>query len=158
WSGTRIRIRFHLFQDSADVLNLVGLGWYIDDVQVVAAAGCHAGHVRLDGPARDCGGAPIEGRLWDSDLNADPLAAESATVRLTSPSDPSPLDVELTETGPDTGVFFTTAPFGRTGSPGVLGVSEGDVVTATYLDADDGTGAPAVATDVTSIVDCTPPV
>ncbi|MBI3448371.1 MAG: S8 family serine peptidase [Acidobacteria bacterium] len=158
FAGHHVRIRFHLYQDSIDALNVPGAGWYLDDVRVVGAAACRRGRLRLDAPGRDCGGAPIEVRLWDTDLDADPNAPDTATARVVSPSDPDPLDVALVETAPHSGAFFGVAPFGPAGGPGQIRVREGDVVTATYLDADDGTGAPAAATDRTRVIDCTPPV
>jgi len=62
----------------------------------------------------------------------------------------------LTETGLATARFEGSIALSATNSPGVLLVAEGDTVTVTYSDADDGTGNPAVVT-ADAVVDCTPP-
>jgi hypothetical protein len=158
FAGSKIRVRFHLYQDVVDPDNSTRPGWFLDDVEVRAAVACRQGRLRLDASRHDCGGAPIAILLWDLDLDLDPTTPDAATVRLTSPSDPSPMDVALEETGPATGAFAGRAPISGAAAPGSLRVSEGDLVVAAYQDADDGTGAPAVATAATRIADCTPPV
>jgi subtilisin family serine protease len=68
--------------------------------------------------------------------------------------------VILTELSPPIGAFKGTIHI-TSGEPnigdGKLQVINGDIITATYYDADDGTGNPATATD-TSTIDCVPPV
>jgi len=157
FAGGPIRIRFHLDQDEADNSNVPGLGWYIDDVEVRSAVACRQGRVRLGAAERDCG-APLTVRLRDADLDDDPAAQDTAAVRLTSPSDPTPFDAVLLESGLSTGAFIAAIPIGPTGGPGTLRVFEGDVVTAAYDDADDGTGATGRSEDTTRVRDCTPPV
>jgi len=68
--------------------------------------------------------------------------------------------VTLTETTPGSGIFLgtiPTAPGAPVASSGTLEVSDGDQLTATYDDADDGTGSPATVEDIAD-VDCNPPV
>ncbi len=62
-----------------------------------------------------------------------------------------------TESAADSAQFLGTIALSETNSVGVLLVAEGDTVTVTYQDADDGSGSPATTT-ATAIVDCTPPV
>ncbi len=156
FAGHEILIRFHLFQDPFDPPE-PGLGWYIDDVRIRAAAPCRQGRIHLDLGSGDCGASPLTVRVWDADLDLDPNSAETITVSVESSSDPAVLDAVLTETGPSTGQFGGTLPFSRAGGPGILRVLGGDTVTATYEDADDGTGGPATAVATGSVRDCTPP-
>ena len=97
-------------------------------------------------------------RLTDTDLDLDPGLAETVEVKLGSSSETSPETVLLTEDGPSSGVFTGFLPTG-VGTPtvdGVLQVADGDWVTGSYLDADDGTGLPKTSV-YTIDVDCTGP-
>lgn len=158
FTGKKISVRFRLYQDVYDETSTPTLGWYIDDVVVSAAVPCHQSRLRFDGATHDCGGAPLEMRLWDADLDTDPSRIETAVARVTSPSDPSPLDLYLVETGPATGVFLGTIVTAASSGPGLLKVAGGDVVRATVDDADDGTGSPATAAASIRIGDCAGPV
>ena len=64
----------------------------------------------------------------------------------------------LTEVGLDSSYFVGTiaTTSDAPAADGQLSVANGDVITATYQDADDGTGSPAVADD-TAVVDCEGP-
>lgn len=157
FSGQIIRIRFHLWQDIFDPPQ-PGLGWYIDDVVVQAAAPCHQGGVHLEPGSGACGGSPLRVLVWDVDADADPLQLDTVTVQLTSPSDPLPTDVTLVESGPSTGEFSGLASFGSAQAPGELTVTDGDLITALYDDQDDGTGLPAAARAFHQVGDCTLPV
>src|SRR5262245_39628052 len=67
--------------------------------------------------------------------------------------------VTLTETGPNTSRFsgsIATALGAPVGGDGLLQLAQGDIISATYHDADDGTGAPAIAFD-SSDADCSGP-
>jgi len=115
-----------------------------------------AGVIALDADAYACSDtATITVR--DIDLNTDPGTAETTTVAIYSDTEPAGENVLLTETGPDTSVFAGTISLSVTDAPGVLWVSHADTVSATYEDADDGTGNPATVTD-TATVDCQGPV
>jgi M6 family metalloprotease-like protein len=75
--------------------------------------------------------------LQDDGLNQDNTVAETAVVSVTSASDAVGFFLNLTETGPDTGVFTGTFGFtnGATDIPGMLiSVQSGGVVTVTYVD------------------------
>ncbi len=94
--------------------------------------------------------------VGDLDLNLLPGVAETVIVTVDSTTEPGGESVTLTEIGPDTSTFVGTLTLSATNGVGILQVSDGDTVTATYNDADDGTGNPAVVTD-TAIVDYDPP-
>jgi hypothetical protein len=79
----------------------------------------------------------------DCGLNTNDDVVETVTVNVASTSAPAGESVVLTETGPATAQFIGTLPLSTTNAPGVLLVAPGDVLTATYNDADDGTGQPA---------------
>jgi len=90
--------------------------------------------------------------------DADLRGAGTQSVSLSSAAGDAETLV-LTEEG-SSGVFLGSLPTAAAAavpSDGVLQVADGGLATVTYNDADDGTGAPAVATH-SSIVDCTPPV
>jgi hypothetical protein len=115
---------------------------------------CHAGQVAVDAAVYSCNAA-VGLEVVDLDLNADPLVAESVTLFVTSSSEVDAEAVVAVETGANTSVFTATIAT-ATGPPtadGVLQVADGDTVTATYRDADDGTGAPAVSF-ATALADC----
>ena len=94
----------------------------------------------------------------DTDLNTDPLAAETTVVDINSNTEPGGETVTLTETGPDTSTFVGNIALSDTNAVGVLWVSDGDTVTATYIDADDGQGGTNVTVTDTATVDCQAPV
>jgi hypothetical protein len=98
-------------------------------------------------------------RVNDCDLNTDDEVAETVQMAIVSdsPSRPAKL-VTLTETGGPTADFRATIQLAASGGAGVLVIGEGDVITATYIDADDGEGGVNVTRTATSNVDCTPPV
>jgi len=62
--------------------------------------------------------------------------------------------------GSITGVFTGEIPTGTGGAAhdGVLQTSDGETITATYIDADDGLGGVNVVKTDTAVTDCTPPV
>ncbi len=80
-------------------------------------------------------------KVIDADLNSAATSRQTVTVTVSAPSGDSQ-SVTLTETGVDTGVFI--APFATSdGTPvagdGILQVDPIEIITATYLDAADGT-------------------
>ena len=85
--------------------------------------------------------------------------AESVTVLITSTTETTEEQLVLTETGVNTSVFrgaIQLAP-GTPTPDGVVQTADGDVLTATYLDDDDGSGNPAISFDVAQL-DCLGPV
>ena len=88
--------------------------------------------------------------VGDTDLNTD-AAVQQTIITITSPTEPSGESVTLTETGGDTSVFIGTVTLSMTNGAGILQVSHNDIITATYNDANDGSG-PATVTD-TALID-----
>ncbi|RMF71654.1 MAG: hypothetical protein D6738_13445, partial [Acidobacteria bacterium] len=116
---------------------------------------CHAGQVAIDGGVYSCADT-VTFRVTDLDLNGDPNVADSATLLVTSTTETSAEAVLVTETGPNTSKFtgsIATAAGAPVAGDGVLQVAHGDVITVTYRDDDDGSGAPAVDFDTAS-ADC----
>ncbi len=105
--------------------------------------------------------ATVNIRLVDTDLNADPNATDSAVVNMTSDTETSPEAVTVTETGNATSVFAGSITLQNNPVPtpgdGFLQVQNGNNITASYLDSDDGLGGSGNTTD-TAVVDDSPPV
>lgn len=118
---------------------------------------CHQGRVSLDAAAYSCS-STVGLRLIDIDVNRDPSVADTTVVQLTSTTETLPETAVLTETGPNTSVFTGSIPT-ASGAPvqdGKLQLADGNLITATYHDADDGTGQPAI-TFATAVGDCAGP-
>ncbi|MEW5806202.1 MAG: hypothetical protein AB1756_02460 [Acidobacteriota bacterium] len=118
---------------------------------------CHAGKVYLDRSDYSCSDT-LSIRVVDIDLNADKTIAETTTVTVTSTSETTPETVLLTETGVDTSTFTGTimTDSGTPAADGKLQTKHGELLTVTYHDADDGTGATAVSY-TTATADCSGP-
>ena len=96
--------------------------------------------------------------VGDFDLNLDDSVAETLDVTIDSDTEPAGEIVTLTETDADSARFTGTVALSFVDAAGVLQVAEGDTVTATYIDADDGEGGYDVeVTATTTLDDCTPP-
>jgi hypothetical protein len=113
-----------------------------------------AGQVRFDAAVYDCDDL-VEVEMTDIDL----VALPTYDVAVTSDGGDSET-LTLTQTPFASGVFIGSISL-TTGAVvtenGTVEVAHGEEITVTYNDADDGTGSPAVVTDVASI-DCAPPV
>ena len=138
-------------------LNDNGDGWFRFETLGNFGQGlqpCHAGQVEIDAPTFSCSDA-VPFRVTDLDLNSDPLIAESTTLLVTSTTEIVAEPVIVTETGPNTSVFTgSIATAGGAPAPdGVLQVADGDLITTTYQDSDDGAGFPAVSYDIAT-ADC----
>lgn len=120
--------------------------------QVVDCAS--AGTLTLGATVVPCAGS-LTVTLRDCDLNLSPGSPDAAVLMVHSTSQPDGIPVALLETGPDTSVFSAVVTFGQAGAD--LAASDGDVITATYTDANDGTGTNALV-EAAVAVDCTPPV
>jgi len=80
--------------------------------------------------------------LTDADLNTNPATADTVLIQVASTTDPAGIQLMLTETGPDTGVFTSSASgldlgftFDASDEAGArLRVREGDTLTASYGD------------------------
>ena len=116
-----------------------------------------AGTISLDSALYACSDT-AEIQVIDCDLNTNDTVVETVNVTIDSTTEPGGETVTLTETGPETAEFRGSIPLEVIDSAGVLQVSDGDTVTATYIDADDGQGGTNVTVTATATVDCTPPV
>jgi hypothetical protein len=116
-----------------------------------------AGTVKMERAAYRCDQA-VQLSVVDCDLNADPNAAETVTVVITSSSEPEGEYVVLTEMHPAAGVFIGSIPLAQTNAPGVLRVLHGDTLAVTYVDADNGQGGHNIVRTATAQVDCQAPL
>ena len=114
-----------------------------------------AGFVSLGNSLVPCSGITSV-QVIDCDLNTSDLVTDTVDVLISSDSDAGFM-LTLTETAPESAAFLASFTFADTVGSDLL-VSEGDTVTASYLDADDGEGNTNVAVDATMSVDCTPPM
>jgi subtilisin family serine protease len=120
---------------------------------------CHQGQVRLDRDG-DYGCDDTAGvTVTDLDLNSDSGAVETASALVTTTSEPAGEWIVVTELTADSSQFIGSIAIH--GGPavaddGMLALSPGDLITATYYDADDGQGGSWIATD-TATADCTAP-
>ena len=118
---------------------------------------CSAGQVSLDEPVSSCNGQ-ASFHVVDLDLNDDPLVAETAVLRVTSTTETTEEIVVATESGPNTARFegAIETVTGAAVPDGRLQTAHDDVVTVTYHDGDDGTGAPGLSYAIAT-VDCEGP-
>src|SRR6185503_3787872 len=97
----------------------------------------------------------------DKDLNLNPNAAEGITVTISSDTETVAESLALEETSADSGAFSGTIDLQTSQNPvpgdGHLQVVHGDLITASYFDADDGAGG-SVMRHATARVDNAPPV
>ncbi len=115
------------------------------------------GEVELDAVKYACQDT-VSIDVADLDLNLDPTVAETVDVTIASDTQPAGLSVTLTETGPDSARFRGSVTVSSSAAPGVLQVSDGDTITVTYIDEDDGLGHQGVVVTASAPIDCTPPV
>ncbi|MHC4388022.1 MAG: S8 family serine peptidase [Planctomycetota bacterium] len=111
------------------------------------------GTIWLEGDAYSCSDS-IQIKLFDTDLSS------SSTQQVTVATNGGDFEtVLLSETSPTLGIFvgeISTSPGDPSIEDGQLQVSHGQIITASYDDADDGTGSPATVTDIAS-TDCQSP-
>ncbi|MFQ5429641.1 MAG: S8 family serine peptidase [Phycisphaerae bacterium] len=115
------------------------------------------GVVGLDRSAYACNDT-AEIKVIDCDLNTSDTVTDSVTVSIASGAEPGGESVLLTETSPETADFRGIIPISDVDAAGVLLVTPGDTVTATYIDADDGQGGVNVVVTAAAGIDCTGPV
>jgi len=155
-AGRVTRLRFHVFIRSG--VDPTGTGWRIDDVMVSGSLACHKGRLAFERDAVTCADPSVPVTLIDRDLDLDPSLTDTVGIEVTSTSDPRPLLVTLVEEGSTSGAFRADVPLSADGRPGTLRIDPGGLITASYLDADDGTGAPRTVTASIPAVECAGPV
>lgn len=111
-----------------------------------------AGEVSFLAGSYGCDGT-LEVEVIDCDLDLDPDSVEVTTLDIDGYA------VLCVETGVSTGRFRGQTPLNPPGG-GSLGVfgDDGDTLTVSYTDADDGLGGTNVLVTATALVDCTPAV
>ena len=109
-----------------------------------------SGLVSLDRALYACD-ATIGLQVVDCDLNTDDEAIETVEAFLASSSGDS-ISVILVENAPATAAFEASVVLGQD-----IQATEGDELTLTYVDADDGQGGSNVDVTDSAIVDCTTP-
>ena len=114
-----------------------------------------AGTVALDRTNYKCQ-STVTITIGDCGLNTNDNVVETVTINVKSTTQPAGRSVVLTETSAGSAKFVGTVNLGPSGST-VLQVSEGDTVTATYVDANNGQGGTNVTVTATALVDCTAP-
>jgi uncharacterized repeat protein (TIGR01451 family) len=115
------------------------------------------GRARLESTSYACDGTVLASVI-DCGLNTDDQVAETVVVDIDSDSETGVETITLTETSPASALFEGTIALSTSDAPGVLLVTEGDTVTLTYIDADDGVGGTNVVVQDTATLDCTQPV
>jgi hypothetical protein len=115
-----------------------------------------AGVITLNQPHYQIGDT-VRIRVVDCGLNTNPNAVETVVITINSSSEPAGESVLLTETNPNSAQFEGAIVISATNAPGVLLVSVGDTITATYIDADDGQGHYNVVRTATATVVYPPP-
>lgn len=136
-------------------MSIVVTGQNIETYQsefMVLVTGC--GVVLMGSEQYSCS-SNLEAKLWDADLNVNPAAPDSATVMVSSDSEPTPELLTMVETGNATNEFTGGIALAPENAPGVLWVNHGDTITLLYHDAD-CSGSPADVT-ATATVDCAGP-
>ena len=97
----------------------------------------------------------------DTGLNLDPSVSDSATVGISSTTEPIWQTVTVTETANDSSIFLGSIPLRISAVPvngnGKLEVQNGDLITVRYLDTNNGTGSGGYVY-YTAVVDDIPPV
>ena len=120
---------------------------------------CHAGQLTLSKLILSCSDSlPVT--VVDIDLNTSPSTAQTVVVSVSSSTETQPESLVLTETGANTSVFTGSIPI-IPGPPvhgdGAISSANGNLITGTYHDANNGTGATAVSFQ-TGVADCAGPV
>ena len=109
---------------------------------------CHKGFVSFDKSSYlSTDNVTVE--VTDLGLNTNPLNINTAVVEINSTTELVPEIIMLYETDVNSSVFsgFIITCNGTPSRDGFVQVTDGDMLTVTYYDADDGNGNPYVATD-----------
>ncbi len=114
------------------------------------------GLVTLNAATYSCS-STAEIHVADCDLNLNDLVIDTTSVTIESNSEPGGETVLLTETSEASANFTGSIDLAPTNSAGVLWVSEGDTITVTYIDEDDGMGGHNVVVIDTAVTDCNGP-
>ncbi|MBN2381737.1 hypothetical protein JXQ70_02545, partial [bacterium] len=144
--NSSVQIRFRLQTNNTGTRD----GWHIDDVDVGYSIPFPAGQINLDKTGYRCTSDTVYITIADLDLSS------SAIAELITASGDSET-VTCLETACVFEGAISTSPETAIPGNGILEVDHADTITATYYDADDGTGNPVTVQDV-AILDCLAPV
>lgn len=115
------------------------------------------GVIAMGGTQFSCEGSTAV-QVIDCDLNTSDLVVDTVDVMIDSDSNPSgPIMITLTETAPESAAFTGSFTFSDSGMSADIMVLEGDTITATYQDADNGSGVMAEVS-ASATIDCTAPI
>jgi len=154
--GQKIMLRFRLWRDAPEQESK-GAGWYVDDVMVYDMADCHVGAVTFMKDQYPCDGT-INVVVRDLDLNTDTSAQEIVNIWIESTTEFIRESVTLTELDVNSWRFAGQIDSSKTDMPGIIQVSHGDLVIATYIDDDDGWGGIGIEKTDTAGIDCGSPL
>jgi len=115
-----------------------------------------AGLVSLAGGVVPCSGSSAV-QVIDCDLNSSDAVVDTVDILIASDTNPGGFILTLTETDPASAAFAGTFSYSDSGGADLM-VAEGDSITATYIDLDDGNGGTNVPVVASVTVDCTPPM
>jgi hypothetical protein len=127
----------------------------VDAYEAVLNSASPNGKINLKQTAGSCN-AQLNLTVTDSDLKG----TGSLSVNVKSTTEPGGETIVLNESGPNTGSFrgIVTLSPNPPASNGTIEVRHGDLVTATYIDANDGQGGLDVPKLDTANVDCRAPL
>jgi subtilisin-like proprotein convertase family protein len=111
-----------------------------------------AGSVKLDASVYNCS-ATIGVSVVDGNVGASSL-----TVNVASTTEPAGEIVTLNATGSSTYAGTIAVTAGAPAADGLLSLASGDVITASYVDADDGQGGTNLPRGTSALADCASPV
>jgi len=157
YAGSTVLIRWNFSSDPGSEFE----GFYLDDIQVTFASvnnmcSVSNGIVSLDDSLFNCSDT-VSINLVDSDLMGN--GTQAVTIRSSTESSPAE-SVTLTETPASSGVFLgaiSTTSAAPVYGNGVLSLANGDTITVTYIDANDGQGGTNVTKTDTATADCQGP-
>ncbi|MBN1510412.1 MAG: hypothetical protein JXB13_00215, partial [Phycisphaerae bacterium] len=157
YNETKMRFLAHFGDDSTtrryfEMYNLMG-----DPALPLPGTCSDTGTVQLNRGRYACADS-MTVRVSDCGLNLDDNVVDTVTVAVNSDSENGVESLLLSETNANSATFEGMIELSTTDAAGVLLVADGDVVWATYIDADDGQGGINVPVNASATVDCTAPV
>ncbi|MBU0717761.1 MAG: hypothetical protein KJ749_05880, partial [Planctomycetes bacterium] len=156
WIDAQLRFLAHFGSGSTtrryfEMYNLMG-----DPTLRLPSACSEAGEISLDRGGYACADT-VEIAVTDCGLDLDSGVIDSVVVTVESDSESAGESITLYETDSASAQFTGSMALSTTDALGVLLVAEGDTITATYVDADDGVGGINVTVTDTATVDCSAP-
>lgn len=110
--------------------------------------------ILLDKASYSSCGDSLHLTVGDKDLNTNPSTTQTVAVEVWSTTEAAPETVVLSEQGTNSAIFKGTWPLASSepvNGDGKLSVSDGDMITARYLDATDCNGATSVPYTATAM-------